>query len=310
MTFNNANVITDLDNFPVLVPISGQVDYSVIVDPRKDLRFEDPSGATLAYEVESWAPNGESLVWVRVPRISPAPAPAFILMYFGPNLSTAAPESVWSTYEQVAHFAANADDSTVQNHDATIVMGATTSTGFLGNAMTFSSGADRVIFAGQVFDQWAEGTLEMWIRPVYNGAGDVAGQPRVLSNGGALQLGRFYIEGGSNAFVLQIDAKWAPNTQSYIHPDLPYNTWTHLAWSYDGTTWRSYRNGQLAQSDNIGNHSFLASPGPLVLGDDVSSNGARMQIDELRISRDHRTADWLRAQQASMTRNFVSFSAP
>ena len=309
VTFNNANVTTQLDDFPVLIPISGQVDYSKVVDPRKDLRFEDPSnGATLAYEVETWTPNGESLVWVRVPRISPFPAPAFILMHFGRDLSNAAPASVWSTYEQVNHFAANPDDSTSQDHDGT-VMGATTAAGFLGNAMTFNSGSDRVTFVGRVFDQWAEGTIEMWIRPVYAGAGDVSGEPRVLSNGGALQLGRFYLD-GTMALVFQIDAKWSSNAQSELHPDLPFNTWTHVAWSYDGQFWRSYRNGLLAQSDTIGNRTFLAAPGPLVLGDDVSSNGARMQIDELRISQTRRSADWLRTQQASMTRNFASFSDP
>jgi hypothetical protein len=309
VTFNNASVTTALDDFPVLVPIAGQVDYSQVVDPRKDLRFEDPSnGATLAYEVETWTPNGESLVWVRVPRISPFPAPAFILMHFGHDAGNAAPASVWSTYEQVNHFAANPDDSTSQNHDGTVV-GAATAAGFLGNAMTFSTGGDRVTFAGRVFDQWNEGTIEMWIRPVYAAAGDIVGEPRVLSNGGALQLGRFYVD-TTMALVLQIDAKWAGNSHSELHPDLPFNMWTHVAWTYDGQAWRSYRNGQLAQTDAIGNHDFDASTGPLILGDDVSSNGAHMQIDELRISKVHRSADWLRAQQASMTRNFVSFSDP
>ena len=309
VTFNNANVTTQLDDFPVLVPIAGQVDYSKILDPRKDLRFEDPSnGATLAYEVETWTPNGESLVWVRVPRISPSPAPASILMYFGRDLSNAAPASVWSTYEQVNHFAANPDDSTAQNHDATLVIGATTAAGFLGNAMTFTGGGDRVVFSGRVFDQWGEGTIEMWIRPAYPGPGGVSGEPRVLSNGGALQLGRFYLD--STALVFQIDAKWSSKIHSEIHPDLPFNTWTHVAWSYDGQAWRSYRDGQLVQTDVLGNHNFVGSSAPLVLGDDFSSTTARMQIDELRISKSHRSADWLRTQQASMTRAFVSFSDP
>jgi hypothetical protein len=310
VTFNNANVTTDLRNFPVLIPVAGQVDYSLIVDPRKDLRFEDPAdGATLPYEVETWTPNGESLVWVEVPKISPFPAPASILMYFGPDASTAAPAAVWSTYEQVNHFAANPDDSTMQRHDATAVVGATTAAGFLGNAMTFSTDTDRVVFAGQVFDAWKEGTIEMWIRPIYAQTGDVVGEPKVLTNGGALQLGRFYID-GTSALVLQIDAKFAGNTHSEIHPDLPFNTWTHLAWTFDGMVWRTFRNGQLAQMDMIGNHDFVASPMSLVLGDDGGGNGARMQVDELRIGQKKRSADWLRAQHASMTRNFVSFSDP
>ena len=310
VTFNNASVIANLDDFPVLVPIAGQVDYSKIVDPRKDLRFEDPTdGSTLAYEVETWTPNGESLVWVKVPRIRPFPAPAFILLHFGPNLSTADPAAVWTAYEQVNHFAANPDDSTGQDHDAVTVVGATTATGFLGNAMTFTAGTDRVTFAGKVFDSWNEGSLEMWIRPVYATGADLVGEPRVITNGGALQLGRFYLD-GTTALVLQIDAKWAGATHSEIHPDLPFNTWTHVTWTYDQAVWRTYRNGQPAPMDPVGNHDFDPSPLPLVLGDDGGSNAAHMQIDELRISNKGRSADWIRAQQASMTRNFVSFSDP
>jgi len=310
VVFNNANVIANLDDFPVLVPIAGQVDYSKIVDPRKDLRFEDPTdGATLSYEVETWTPNGESLVWVKVPRIKPFPAPAFILLHFGPNESTAEPAAVWSDYEQVNHFAANPDDSTSHDHDAMTVVGATPVAGYLGNAMTFSAGTDRVTFAGTVFDGWDEGSLEMWIRPVYSSGNNFVAEPRVISNAGALQLGRFYLD-STTALVLQIDAKWQGSAHSEIHPDLPFNMWTQVTWTYDESMWRTYRNGQPAQMDEVGNHDFAASPSPLVIGDDGSSNAAHMQIDELRISQKRRSADWIRAQQASMTRNFVSFSDP
>lgn len=310
VTFNNANVTANLDNFPVLVPIAGQVDYTKIVDPRKDLRFEDPAnGATLAYEVETWTPNGESLVWVKVPRIKPAPAPAYILLHFGPNASNADPEAVWSDYEQVNHFAANADDSTAQNHDGTAIVGATTTTGFLGNAMTFLTGADRVTFAGKVFDSWHEGTLEMWIRPVYTAAVELMGEPRVITNYGALQLGRLYPDSGGT-IACQIDAKWTGNNHSEIHPLLPYNAWTHLTWTYDQDVWQTYRDDQAGPMATIGNHDFEASPQPLAIGDDGSMLGARMQIDELRIAKKKRSAEWVRAQHASMTRNFVSFGDP
>lgn len=309
VTFNTAGITANLDNFPVLVPIAGQVDYAKIVDPRKDLRFVDPgTGATLPYEVETWTPNGESLVWVKVPRIEPPPAPASILLFFGPNESDADPAAVWSGYEQVNHFAANPDDSTENAHDALAVVGATTTTGFLGNAMTFTAATDRVTFAGKVFDSWHDGSIEMWIRPVYTTSADLAGEPRVISNFGALQLGRLYAD--TAGVALQIDAKWAGNTHSEIHPVLPYNLWTHVLWTYDQSSWRIYRDGQPGPTEVVGNHDFINSPLALVLGDDGLANGAHMQIDELRISKKDRSAEWVRAQQASMTRNFVSFSDP
>lgn len=309
LTFDNTNVTTNLDNFPVLVPIAGQVDYTQIVDPRKDLRFEDPiDGATLAYEVESWTPNGESLVWVKVPKIRPAPAPAFILLHWGPNASPSDPAAVWSDYEQVHHFAASPVDAAANGHDG-LAVGATTTTGFLGNGMTFTAAADNVTFSGKSFDSWHAGSLEMWIRPNYASVSDVVGEPHVITNSGSLQLGRFYID-GLGALVLQIDAKWTGGARSEIHPDLPFSTWSYLTWTYDQDTWRIYRNGQLGPSDQVGNHDFDRSDLPLVLGNDGGLNAAHMQIDELRTSKKNRSADWIRAQHASMTRNFVTFGDP
>jgi hypothetical protein len=303
IVFANAAVTENLDDFPVLIPIAGQIDYAQVLDPRKDLRFEDAAHTALAYEVETWNPNGESLVWVRVPRIVPGPAQSSIFVFVGRDVETADPHGVWSAYEQVNHFAANANDSTAQAHDGTAAGGAVMTSGYLGNAATFAAGADKVTFAGASFDSWSAGTIEMWIKPNYPTALDVPQDIRVVDNGSSLEIGRFFPQSPLVAF--QIDFHWSGGAATYLHPNLAVNTWSYVAWAYDGQYQRVYKNGLPASSSTIGSDTFASSSGMLVLG-----GGAHMQVDELRVSKQGLTPSWIAAQQLSMTRSFVTFTDP
>lgn len=305
IVFSTTGISTNLDNVPVLIPIAGQVDYARITDPRKDLRFVDPvSGNTLAYEVELWDPVGESLVWVRVPRIAPPPAPASILLHFGPNEGDDNPTDVWAAYEQVTHFAGGSLDATGNGHD-----GAPSSSqivaGYLGSSAAFTNNSDHIVFNAPVLDQWSEGTLEMWIKPGYaNAAALVGTQPRVIDNGGSIGLGRFFDDGGALAF--QIDVRWN-GVVSFLRPALVGNAWSHVVWSYDNNTLRVYRNGEQVLTETVGQRTFANST-TLVLGD--ATGAARMQVDELRVSRAGLSIDWVRTQHLAMSRNFVSFTDP
>lgn len=305
VVFDTTGLSADLTNVPVLVPIAGQVDHARIVDPRKDLRFEDPAGgASLPFEVESWDPLGESLVWVLVPRLSPPPATSSVLLYFGRDIGDDTPTAVWPAYEQVIHFAGGPTDSTGHRHDGTAT-GAKLVPGTLGSAMGFTSNSDRVVFPGGTLDQWDEGTLEMWIKPGYaNGGALIGAQPRVIDNAGSMQLGRFYSDFGT--LVMQIDMKWS-GAQSYVHPPIPGNTWSYVAWVYDGSALRVYRDGGLVATDNVGQHAF-SNASELTLGDLV--NAARMEVDELRISRTGFSPDWIEIQHRAMSRSFVTFADP
>lgn len=65
---------TELKDFPVLVRVSAAtmpgIDLASFKSDHSDLRFYDAAGAELPHEVEKWDPEGESLVWVRVPSLS------------------------------------------------------------------------------------------------------------------------------------------------------------------------------------------------------------------------------------------------
>jgi hypothetical protein len=106
--------------------------------------------------------------------------------------------------------------------------------------------------------------------------------------------------------VFQIDVRYN-GVVSFLHPALVGNTWSHVAWSYDNNTLRVYRNGEQVLMDSVGSRTFSNST-ELVLGG--LTNAARMQIDELRVSRAGLSIDWIRTQHRAMSRNFVSFTDP
>lgn len=61
---------TTLTGFPVLVRLSPELNefkYSKCKSDGSDVRFADSDGNLLASEIDSWNPNGTSLVWVKVP---------------------------------------------------------------------------------------------------------------------------------------------------------------------------------------------------------------------------------------------------
>ena len=117
-------------DFPVLVRLSSAIsgfDYTKLTPGfrGRDLLFTDENGASLAFEVEEWNPEGESLVWVKVPSLSAATE---ITCYFsGKKLTDAAlkPEDTWTKYVGVWHFATSeagsqkVKDSTGHALDAT-----------------------------------------------------------------------------------------------------------------------------------------------------------------------------------------------
>ncbi len=98
---------TTLTDFPVLVKVSTNgVPGFLYTDCRKldggDLRFSDSEGNLLASEVDTWNPDGESLVWVKVPSLC---ADTVITAYYGNEFAPVVdPKAVWSNgYAGVWH---------------------------------------------------------------------------------------------------------------------------------------------------------------------------------------------------------------
>lgn len=95
------------DNVPVLVKLSAAIQgfsYEDFMGERgADMLFTDETGAVVPHEIDTWDPEGESLVWLKPSSLSAALGK--ITMYFGcadAPVSTVA--QVWSGYTGVWHF--------------------------------------------------------------------------------------------------------------------------------------------------------------------------------------------------------------
>ena len=83
-----------VENFPMLVRLSlanhPSFDLNSFADPSTggDLRFYDQDNTELVYEVDEWNASGESLVWVKVPSLSPS---SKVFAYWGNDDNTTVP---------------------------------------------------------------------------------------------------------------------------------------------------------------------------------------------------------------------------
>ena len=104
VTFSGYAGASDLENFPALVRLPAEVS-ALCASGGADVRFADADGNLLNHEVDTWNANGESCVWVCVPRLS-GTTTSITLYYGGESSQTVDPRRVWgpSDYKGVWHF--------------------------------------------------------------------------------------------------------------------------------------------------------------------------------------------------------------
>ncbi len=97
------------ENMPVLLKLAegrpAGFSYNDVVNSGRDFEITDESGNALPYEIDTWNPNGESLLWVRVPSFDNGRR---ITVTYGRSLSdgTASAALVWNGYAGVWHLGA------------------------------------------------------------------------------------------------------------------------------------------------------------------------------------------------------------
>jgi hypothetical protein len=320
LVLDNSASASDFGPHPVLVALDAtKIDYSVVANPQTDLRFEwaqatpaAPLGDNVPFEIDTWNPGGESIVWIRVPEILHGTTNTAVLMHFGPSAAGAAnATAVWTNWELVNHMKTGLASS-IGTYTATGV-GVTSAPGPFGEATAFSgTGDQRVTFAnsGALLDGWNQFYISFWIYPDYNNAAsDLVGQPLVLDKGGSIALGRLYANAGNIMFQIDEHFTGSANDVS-LTTTLPAKTWTYVALQFDGTVTWIAKNGALAQMVDLNGdmQALVGSTQPVRLGD--ASNAFRGRIDELRVEHRSRRLDYARAQYLIGARQFVTFTDP
>ena len=295
--FTVSGDFSDVSDFPVLVRLAENspvnFSYAACAEDGSDIRFFDRSGTVAyPYEIDTWNPSGESLVWVRLP--SAAKGASFVMCY-GRSGQTSASDgaTVWSDYVGVWHMdsvdpadsTANGFDGTHKTDNLSVVSGA------IGSAVNVprSNNADG-ISCGQVIpnSELADGfTVEGWCRPTqYGGMGD-----------GAAMFGK-------DAFISIRIAKdsqvtvTSPGKSDHKATGLvlpAVNTWWHWAVTFKMNTgndgFNLYVNGQCVKTMGAGDINDKTGTTELFLGRNQWGQAFKGDIDEIRLSKGVKSAE-------------------
>lgn len=293
----------DLIDFPVLVSIgAAAIDHAKVEDPEQDLRFVDPDGTPLPFEVEHWDPDDESLVWVRVPQIDRGTEDHMELRY-GRGVGAEAANEVWADFELVHHFDRLLTDSALGKHSGTSEGALIVDEGQIGPGRAFPGtgpGFERIELAnsGTIFAGWQAYTLEIWFRPDWSSTAQVPDDRVLLDKpNGPVHNVRFFPV-SDTAFKMQSDISCVDNG-AIVNASVDLGVWTYLTYTYDGAAVRMYFDGEEVGRDACSG-GLTGATDALRIG--ANGTAAPVTFDELRIAETTRSPAWIRAQHLSMTR--------
>ena len=135
-------------------------------------------------------------------------------------------------------------DVTTNDLTGSLSGAAWTTAGKFGNALSFDGVNDWVTVAdANALDLTTGMTLEAWVFPTANGAG--SWRSVVIKEQPNAEIYNLYANATSNTPVVYVVAASQPGVPlgAAGTSQLPLNTWTHLAATYDNTTLRLYVNG-------------------------------------------------------------------
>jgi len=282
------------DGFPLLVRLHKDFfDFSQAKANGEDIRFATSTGTPLAHQIDEWdAANAAASIWVRIPTIK-GNARQGIKMYWGK--ADAASESNGSAvfnesngYLSVWHMNDPVKDEvgTLESKDT----GTTSSSGIIGKSRHFDVG--KGINCGENITTYPSGSgphsSEAWFR---------AEQP----NATILGWGNEQAQG---KVIMQFFSPPHIKMECYFSgadvaggSTLPMSQWIHVIHAFKSGESRVYVNGRLdGVSTSAGAPLAIKSPARMYMGGWYNNYRFVGDIDEVRISRVTRSADWVRLQ--------------
>ena len=347
ITFPGYTGSETLTDFPVLVRLSAarnDFQYAKCKLPDGgDLRFSDAEGNLLAHEIDTWNPDGESLVWVKVPSLN---ASTKITAHYSCSTPVAVtPSDVWSNgYAGVWHFDeenrqqldSTANGQTLKGHATYSANMAFGSEGSVGKAVELSTTEDshgggfEVSDSSSLYTGTKTLTVEIWARHR-----KIAGDKYIF---------RLKNSKSENSFAARFswpvyggdDTKTQINYSSILtnltagtrneYGDVKYqiptneivNVWRHYALVVDNETLHrleAFQNGVSKKTQSIADEdqTIWAGGGNLLIGNTSASQTQAFPgtLDEVRISRVARSATWLKATYDTVTdEDFAAYEQP
>jgi hypothetical protein len=288
------------DGFPLLVKLDKDFfDFSQAKPKGEDIRFAAGTGTPLAYQIDEWgATAGTASIWVRIPTIK-GNARQEIKLYWGKadaagESNGAAVFNADNGYASVLHM-----NETLKDEVGTITardVGTTPATGIIGQGRHFVPG--KGINCGDHITTYpySDGpfTSEAWFRAEVAGAAIFGwGRYATRYNGKT---------GDGNEVVIYVESppslSWRSDGPGGVGAArLPaIGQWCHVAATYENGTSRIYVNGRLEGS----NYHKAAMSMVKDIGMNIGGLRGNYQftgdIDEVRVSRVARSADWIKLE--------------
>ena len=300
-------------------------------DPTQ-MRFGDEKYAPIPFEVDTWNPQGESLVWVKVPL---AEGTKINLVYNGTATVANDPSAVWGDYTGVWHFETLDESVKVTNAQGTYP-NSTAAEGIDGNVSTYSVPGEPGRFGncfrvndstGQKVGNFNKGGV--WVNDAGTASPVDGGENFTIS--GWFKHGNFQYywdhffykraasgNGGTpnNAFAIESNSSSGNNAnplprgssgtgRAVTLSNNLLDTWGYITFAYEGTTCHVYENGVLRGDVTI--TKCIDNDSPLVFGDNsnvTAGNGDAAWngwIDEVRFAKGTKSAAFIAAEYAAMT---------
>jgi hypothetical protein len=282
------------ENFPLLVRLNKDwFDFSQAKPNGDDLRFASATGTPLAYQIDEWeAAKGSASIWVRVPVIK-GNARQEIKMYWGK--ADAADESKGlavfnesNGYLSVWHMNDPVKDEvgTVESKDT----GTTAAAGMIGKCRHFDVG--KGINGGETITAYPTGSSPhssgVWFKAEQSNAS-------ILGWGNDHPQGKVIMQLFSPPHI-KIEC-WFSGADVGGKSILPLAQWVHVVHTFQNGDSRIYVNGVLDGVSTSTNAPLaIKSPGRIYIGGWYNNFKYVGDIDEVRISKVTRSADWVKME--------------
>lgn len=282
------------EGFPLLVRLSkDNFDFKLAKTAGEDLRFSSNTGVPLAYQIEEWdAAAGTASVWVRIPTIK-GNTHQELKMYWGK--ADAASESNGKAvfhesngYLSVWHMSDAVKDEvgTLESQDT----GTTAAAGIIGKSRYFP--AEKGVKCGEKNTSYPTGSSphssEAWIRPEQSNT-------NILGWGNEQKQGKVLMQ-VVNPPHIRMDCYFS-NGNVASAGTLALSQWIHVAHTYKDGESHLYVNGILdGSSISKAGPLAITSPARMYLGGWSGRFNYTGDMDEVRISKVTRSADWIRME--------------
>jgi biopolymer transport protein ExbB len=275
-----------------------------------DIRFTLSSNPTpLAYEIESWSGGGgapvTASIWVKIPAISAATGAELWMYYNNPTAADAQNASaVWSNdYRLVAHLP---DLTTLTVKDSTQYN--MTLTKYLLGRPVENDGVIAKCQDGSALSSWITGentpaiditeaplTISAWINKTSVAYGWIAAKNNNLLTDVQFGIDSYPdVVNGRITIFLEGIQRAASALGSLL-----LNTWTHAAFTWDGSTVQAYIDGLPSGTPGAFSGSLTSRPNFNIGKRQPNAAWLIGLYDEVRIAAAARSAAWLKFQFAN-----------